>query len=189
MTSTEQRMALPTPDPRCGSKAGYTAHWRREENACEECRVANAEAVRTHRVRSRVPKPPTPHDSCGTRPGAARHSGRGESLCEACTAARAQAKRDAHPVPKVRPPLPPRAAFDGAACFPWTGSHDARRPYETDQEWRVRLATARRVCGTCPAIAACKQLRDHYKGRRNGIDGILAGQPTTAPPYNRKAEQ
>ena len=36
---------------------------------------------------------------------------------------------------------------------------------------------ARAVCATCPAYTACKQLREHYKGRRAGVDGILAGQP------------
>ncbi|MGX1598615.1 hypothetical protein ACWIDS_16315 [Dietzia maris] len=188
MTSTEQRMGLPTPDPRCGSRAGYTAHWRREENACEECRQANLQQKRDWRAeQARTSKPPTDHVNCGTPAGAARHSRRGESLCPPCLDARREARQK--PALPMRPPLPPASAFDGAACHPWTGLHDARRHGESDDKWQARLAAARHVCGTCPAFTACKQLRDHYKGRRNRIDGILAGQPTSAPPYNRKAEQ
>lgn len=41
----------PTPDPkgRCGSSAGYQAHRRRGEEACEECRLAHSAADRARK--------------------------------------------------------------------------------------------------------------------------------------------
>ena len=64
--------------------------------------------------------------------------------------------------------------------------HDCRHPYEPDTKWQARLAAARRTCMHCPVFDACAQLRDHYAGRRNGVDGILAGRPVAAPHCNRK---
>lgn len=192
MTASEVRMALPTSDPRCGSKAGYTAHWRRGENACEACRVANTEAMREHRERGRTSKKPTPDPRCGTRSGVGRHMRRGETLCGPCGDENRLMRLAQAPVPKTRPPLPPSDAFDEAACYPAVKIrpglmlHDTRQRGETDDQWQARLRQARTVCRTCPALTACHQLRDHYKGRRNGIDGILAGQPAPAPPYNTK---
>lgn len=99
------------------------------------------------------------------------------------------ADRPRHPARPTRPPEPEPKELDGAACRPWNGSHDARRPHEPTDQWKTRLAEARRICGTCPVIAACRQLREHYQGRRNGIDGILAGRPTVAPAYNRREKR
>ena len=179
MTTTLTPMALPTPDRRCGTRAGYRAHWRRGENSCEPCREANATQAREwhDRNRTKASKPATDSPKCGTTAGAQRHSRLGEELCTPCLDARRQARREKSPVLPPRPPKPTADALAQAACRPWTGSHDSRRAWETDDEWTARLRTARAVCATCPAYTACKQLREHYQGRRNGVDGILAGQP------------
>lgn len=179
MTAAQAGLASPTLDPRCGSKAGYTAHWRRGENSCEACRVANTSAVQAHRERKRAP---TPDSRCGTEAGPRAHRRRGESTCEACRAAYADGQRarreHERALRALRPPRPAQDELDGAVCHPWTGSHDSRRNHESDEQWQARLALARRICGTCPVFVACRQLRDHYTGSARGVDGILAGQPT-----------
>lgn len=92
----------------------------------------------------------------------------------------------------TRTERPPISAFAGAACFPairvrpGVMLHDSRHRGESAEQWTARLAAARAVCGRCPAVLPCQQLREHYSGRREGADGILAGQPVNAPPYNRK---
>ena len=35
----------------CGTPAGYEAHWRNDEPACDECRQAHAERSRRYRAR------------------------------------------------------------------------------------------------------------------------------------------
>ena len=39
-------------DPRCGTYNGYRAHRRRNEEACEDCKRANADYNREYRVRT-----------------------------------------------------------------------------------------------------------------------------------------
>lgn len=133
--------------------------------------------------------PPTWDQRCGTTRGSQAHSHRGERACDPCRAASAEAARERRNRP--RPPRPAREAMEGAACWPAVRVtpgvmlHDCRHPYEKAEDWETRLATARAICHTCSVRPACKQLDEHYRGRRNGIDGILDGRPTSAPLYNR----
>ena len=66
--------------------------------------------------------------------------------------------------------------LDGAACRPWTGSHDSRHPRETNAEFADRLAAARAICGRCPVLSACRTNRDRYLAHRVRLDGIFAGR-------------
>lgn len=190
MTAAQARMLPPTPDPRCGTPAGYTAHRRRGEGTCGPCRAARADEKR--RCSNVTSKPPTDHVSCGTTSGAARHARRGERHCDPCRQARLEARRATNPVLETRPPRPDRDQFEDAACYPaikvepGVMLHDCRHPHEPDDQWQARLKAARAVCAACPVRAACQQLRDHYRGHKNGIDGILAGQPTSSPTTNQK---
>lgn len=189
MTAAQARMADPTPDPRCGTHAGYVAHWRRGENACDPCRDGHNAGNRASSNKRRVSLTPTDHEECGTSTGAALHARRGERLCEECRQARLEKRRDKSSV--GRPPRPTKEAMDGAACHglmhaPRVMLHDCRQPHEADAEWNARRAAARAVCRRCPVFAACDQLRAHYDGLRQGIDGILAGHPTSTPATNRK---
>lgn len=51
---------LPTPDPkgRCGSSAGYQAHRRRGEEACDACRTAHSAAAYTRKQGKKAKKSP-----------------------------------------------------------------------------------------------------------------------------------
>lgn len=40
------------PDPRCGTYNGYRAHRRNNEDACPECRRANADYNKAYRIRT-----------------------------------------------------------------------------------------------------------------------------------------
>lgn len=92
----------------------------------------------------------------------------------------------------ARPPRPTREEMEAAACYPaepvapGVMLHDCRHPGEPDDQWQTRLRAARAVCRRCPVFTACDQLAAHYRGRKNGVDGILAGCPTSAPQYNLK---
>lgn len=56
----QNQWAVPTQDPRgrCGSPAGYQAHRRRGERACEMCRQANAARTRAYKRGEKVASPP-----------------------------------------------------------------------------------------------------------------------------------
>lgn len=92
----------------------------------------------------------------------------------------------------TRPPRPAREEMEAAACWPaveWSTGvmlHDCRHPDEPEAQWKSRYTAARAVCRRCPVYTACGQLKAHYRGHRKGIDGILAGEPTSAPLYDLK---
>ena len=58
-TKGDKRKA-PTPDPRgrCGSSAGYQAHLRRGERACDKCRNAHKDMIAARRKGEQVPPSP-----------------------------------------------------------------------------------------------------------------------------------
>jgi len=67
------------PDSDHGSVAGYSAHRRRGEQACEECLVANRAY---HRARNGNNAPPLA--PCGTETAYKRHRDHRETACEPC---------------------------------------------------------------------------------------------------------
>lgn len=81
------------PPAKCATPAGYKAHLRRGEKACDECRIAANEARKKYARPSKAKKEPAP---CGTPAAYQRHWRRGEK-CERCKVAaneaRAQYKR------------------------------------------------------------------------------------------------
>lgn len=178
----------PTHDPRCGTKAGYMAHYRRDEGPCDPCKDAN-NAARPERPRRREPRPPVQREVCGTSEGGSRHSKNGERWCAPCRQARSEKLQSRRP---SRPERPHRDALLDAACWPAVEVapgvmlHDTKHTHETTEEWNARYLQARAVCDRCPVREACRQLDAHYKGQRNGVDGILDGRPTSSPLYTRK---
>lgn len=46
--------------PATGSRTGYMRHHRAQDEPCDACRAANAEAGRQNRARNRKPKPAKP---------------------------------------------------------------------------------------------------------------------------------
>lgn len=68
MTTTKPAKLPPTPDPRCGSSAGYSAHWRRGESACPGCQDAHREATREANRRFRsTPQGREAHNAANRR--------------------------------------------------------------------------------------------------------------------------
>lgn len=78
--------------------------------------------------------------------------------------------------PGLKMPLNLDAHLDGAACLPWTGSHDSRHPGELPREFGARFTAARETCRTCPVLAECDAQRDYYIRHRVRLDGIFAGR-------------
>lgn len=72
-------------------------------------------------------------------------------------------------------PAAPDVDLTDAACRPWTGSHDSRNLYESDQQFQVRLSIAKAICATCPVAVDCLTLVKHYRAHRVPLDGIFVG--------------
>ena len=66
--------------------------------------------------------------------------------------------------------------LDGAACRPWTGTHDSRRRGESDQQFQARLSIAKAICASCPVAVDCLAHTQHYRDHHVPLDGIFAGQ-------------
>lgn len=121
--------------------------------------------------------------SCGTRSGYQQHLDDNEPACSPCTTANRVWEHTRRRVTRAgggEPPVTELPAgdpdLDGAACHPWTGIHDSRKPREPDNDWIDRLGKARRICRTCPVLAACrKKSRQHIEAGRR-LDGIWAGR-------------
>ncbi|MFG2670819.1 WhiB family transcriptional regulator [Streptomyces sp. NPDC048445] len=64
-----------------GSRAGYLAHRRRGEKACDECLAANRAEQPRRKTKTPVPE-------CGTRGGYDAHLSRREDACDACCTSR-----------------------------------------------------------------------------------------------------
>lgn len=88
--------AEPTDDKRCGTPAGYKAHMRRGERACQLCRAAHSKLRREGRAAAKAgagktsvkPKKPAPQDSEEVVESAPRYLGReGQALWDAATQA------------------------------------------------------------------------------------------------------
>lgn len=88
--------AEPTDDKRCGTPAGYKAHMRRGERACQLCRAAHSKLRREGRAAAKAgagkasvkPKKPASRDSEEVVGSAPRYLGReGQALWDAANAA------------------------------------------------------------------------------------------------------
>lgn len=121
--------------------------------------------------------------ACGTKSGHQQHLDNNEPACSPCTTAnrvweytRKRATRAGGGAPHVDELPTGSPDLDGAACHPWTGTHDSRAPGEKDDDWIDRLGKARIICRDCPVLAACRaKSRQHIDdGRR--LDGIWAGR-------------
>ncbi|MBB0990922.1 hypothetical protein G6009_05495 [Dietzia sp. SLG510A3-30A2] len=123
----------PTPDPRCGTRAGYKAHARRDEWSCDPCRAANTHATKKHRN-------PTPDDD---------------------PAERATVSTDASPgVPQLTDPDEYRRLHypddkPTPACAGDWRLFDPPGQYEPRDDYSARAALARKVCRWCPVLDEC----------------------------------
>ncbi len=75
---------------KCGTEAGYRAHGRRGEQACDPCRL---EANRVHAER-RGRANRAQAAQCGTMSGHKKHLRKGEQPCEPCVQARVEYNRE-----------------------------------------------------------------------------------------------
>lgn len=78
-----------TTDPRCGTKAGVSRHYRQRESLCPRCTAHN----RALSAERRGLKMPTADPKCGTATGANYHQKRGELSCDSCRQAATEARR------------------------------------------------------------------------------------------------
>lgn len=124
----------PTPDPRCGSKAGYTAHARRGENACDACRAANTGATKKHRTQTPDDGQPATRVTPTTdpSPGVPRLTDPDEY------------RRLHYPDDKPTP-----------ACAGDWELFDPPGQYEPRDDYSARAALARKVCHWCPILDDC----------------------------------
>lgn len=95
---------LPDPEPRqhdqgtikCGTRSGYVAHRRANEDACEPCKAANRAYAADYKERRRhrqIPKGWT-GAKCGTIAGYSAHYRHAVPVCDPCKAANAKRARD-----------------------------------------------------------------------------------------------